>query len=240
MTEAQVADWLNGGWRNGGYVKTINGKQGIDVDGAYGFQCFDFINAFSIWLGMGKISGGYAYQIWNTALANGYTRVDQPKLGDIFVFDSLINGGAGHTGVVRSGIRDVFESVDQNWLNPSLTVGSPPATVVHTSRFLLGFLRSPNIIKENKKMTAPQLDTYIAETYNKIAARNPSDGEFAFHREQYGKQGDVWLLEMVKGFKGDEVAWKKYERNLKDADAKLQACMSESGSELKSGKYFVK
>lgn len=75
--------------------------------------------------------------------------------------------------------------------------------------------------RKTETMTAKEVDEMIASTYVAIAGRNPKDNEFVFHREQYAKQGDKWWLQMVQGFKGDDVAWKKYERNLIDAGKML-------------------
>lgn len=75
--------------------------------------------------------------------------------------------------------------------------------------------------KKEETMTAQQVDEMIAATYVAIAGRNPTDPEFVLHRQQYALQGDAWWLQMVEGFKGDDVAWKKYERNLIDAGNKL-------------------
>lgn len=71
--------------------------------------------------------------------------------------------------------------------------------------------------RKDETMTVKEIDEMIAATYVAIAGRNPADKEFVFHREQYARQGDAWWLQMVKGFRGDDIAWKKYERNLKDA-----------------------
>lgn len=73
------------------------------------------------------------------------------------------------------------------------------------------------IFRKTETMTAKEVDEMIASTYVAISGRNPSDKEFVFHREQYAKQGDKWWLLMVQGFKGDDIAWKMYERNLKEA-----------------------
>ncbi len=71
--------------------------------------------------------------------------------------------------------------------------------------------------RKTETMTAKEVDEMIAATYVAIKGENPPDSAFVFHREQYAKQGDRWWLQMVKGFKGDDIAWKKYERNLADA-----------------------
>lgn len=66
-------------------------------------------------------------------------------------------------------------------------------------------------------LTATEIDEFISQAYQKIAGRPPADKEFVFHRKNFASYGPVWALRMVEGFKGDDVAWKKYERNLKDA-----------------------
>jgi hypothetical protein len=74
-------------------------------------------------------------------------------------------------------------------------------------------------IKEHTmpSLNAAEIDEFISQTYQKIAGRPPASKEFDFHRNNFAVYGPVWALRMIEGFKGDDVAWKKYERNLQDA-----------------------
>jgi len=70
-------------------------------------------------------------------------------------------------------------------------------------------------------MNPGQVDEFISWSYNQIAAKAPTDAEFKFHRQQFSQQGDKWAVELVKGFKDDNVAWKKYKSQLDTANAAL-------------------
>ncbi len=149
MTIQDALAWVNGGWRSSPYARTIAGVgSGIDVDKSYGFQCFDWVDGYNAFLGNPLFYREGAADLWSTP-PPGFTRVADPRPGDIHVYGAPFgwNGKRylGHTGIVISGTRNSFTSVDQNWNNANLNVGSPPSGVVHSSNGLLGFLRSDNI-----------------------------------------------------------------------------------------------
>lgn len=134
-TEEQIIARLDGGWAKSKYCKTISGKKGIDTDGYYGFQCKDLVNDYSIWLGR-PFTAGNAEALWRVKQNSWWKRVAatlKPKIGDVFVMWYSSRGVEyGHTGVVRKVYADGhFLSLDQNWVNSSLSKGSPPAKVSH-------------------------------------------------------------------------------------------------------------
>lgn len=171
-------DYANGEWKSSPYFKSVlKDKQGnillnaagIDVDGYYGYQCFDWVNGYSVSLGQGKLSGEGAADIWETA-PQSFSREENPMPGDIHVYGEPYgyNGKRylGHTGIVTGGTRASFTSIDQNWNNANLTVGSPPTAVKHNSQGLIGFLRFKgadmeaeiNELQEQMKGVYSQLD----------------------------------------------------------------------------------
>lgn len=149
-TQQQALAWAAGGWNSSKYVKTINGRLGIDTDGYYGFQCKDFVNAYLDYVA-GWIPGGNAIDLLTCDLPEDVTRIMNsasfiPQPGDVFIFGKPYaldgNGNSlGHTGVITSANATNFQSVDQNWFNASLTVGSPPAAITHNYNGFLGVLR---------------------------------------------------------------------------------------------------
>jgi hypothetical protein len=70
-------------------------------------------------------------------------------------------------------------------------------------------------------MTDAQIDRTIAAAYMNIEGVKPTQDQWDLHRKQLREQGAAWVPEFLEGFKGDAVAWKKYERNLKDAGKML-------------------
>lgn len=140
MTLAVALGWINNGWRLSIYAKQKSNGLGIDVDGLYGFQCMDFVVAYSRFLGA-TFASGNAITLWTKPQA-GWTQVASPQPGDVFVKDYFSNGiNYGHTGCVQEVSPLGVYSVDQNWFYPSLTIGSPPARVFHPSGSVKGFLR---------------------------------------------------------------------------------------------------
>lgn len=94
--------------------------QSIDLDGAYGAQCFDFANFWSQKLGYGRFTGLKASGIYGQQPEN-YTWVANtpdgvPPMGAIVVWDDGINGTVGHVAVARAGSdTNVLRTDDQNW-----------------------------------------------------------------------------------------------------------------------------
>ncbi|MCL2676302.1 MAG: CHAP domain-containing protein [Streptococcaceae bacterium] len=112
VTQSQAISWL----------QSSNGKY-YDFDGAYGYQCVDFVRSYGKFLGQ-DFGGGisYAYQLANNNYAS-YTKYNgnaNIQAGDIVILSATPNNGnAGHTGVVvvveSTGKLTVAE---QNYLYP--------------------------------------------------------------------------------------------------------------------------
>lgn len=80
---------------------------------------------------------------------------------------------------------------------------------------------APWQLGKGDEMTTAEIDEFISVAYQKIKGAPPTDGEFDFHRKGFRDYGSSWAVKLVQGFKGDDVAWKKYERNLKECAAKV-------------------
>lgn len=145
MTIEQALSWINGGWQQSRFARQIPGLGlGIDVDGLFGFQCKDFSNGYADYIG-NPFTGGNAIALWNL-VQPGWHKVYEPEPGTVFVKDYYSDGvNYGHTGVVQEVVTNGFYSVDQNWFNSSLTVGSPPARVFHPNSSVKGYLKNDRI-----------------------------------------------------------------------------------------------
>ncbi|WP_308534175.1 G5 domain-containing protein [uncultured Peptoniphilus sp.] len=115
-------------------INLINGYigQGIDYDGAYGYQCVDLanryahdlfsINGFTL---LGRVSG--AYEIFNSSNGSYFTKIrneygnlnSYPLPGDIVIWNSNVGGGWGHVGICKSAdgntITLIQQDGSQNW-----------------------------------------------------------------------------------------------------------------------------
>ena len=111
-TQPQAVDWLN----------QQVGK-GLNFDGAYGQQCFDFFNYYYQFLtGNSPYNDGYgvpgAKDIWNVGtdkfdkIADSASLVPQP--GDVLIYGSTWGGGYGHVEVVISSDANGSNIVGQN------------------------------------------------------------------------------------------------------------------------------
>ncbi|EGO2800814.1 CHAP domain-containing protein [Enterococcus faecalis] len=130
------------------YVNSLIGKR-VDMDGVYGSQCMDLtvhvMNKFFHWWPIGD-----AIALTTQAIPAGFQRLRVYQATDIQAGDVMIWGlGAyaqyGHTAIaVENGRPDgTFVSVDQNWVNASLKVGSSAQPVKHTMDGVWGVIR-PN------------------------------------------------------------------------------------------------
>jgi lipopolysaccharide export LptBFGC system permease protein LptF len=100
----------------------------VNVDGAYGAQCYDLVMAYMKeawgidhnlicrWSGGVRDFAEHFSEMFDTSKfqyeANGATNL--PPQGAVFVF---ANNQWGHTGIVESANQDTFVSLDQNWGN---------------------------------------------------------------------------------------------------------------------------
>lgn len=106
------------------YKQQFLGKS-IDVDGAYGAQCFDNVMKYMTlcwgvpymimrWTGGVRDLGEHFSELFDTNLFqftyNSPTNI--PPQGAVFV---MTNGQFGHTGIIDSATSSSFISLDQNW-----------------------------------------------------------------------------------------------------------------------------
>ena len=97
--------------------------QAIDFDGAYGFQCFDLVNRFSVDNGYKQFTGLYASDIFGQQSGN-YSWVTNsptgiPPTNSVVVWNRNYGGGYGHTAIATgTGDTNWFESLDQNYGAP--------------------------------------------------------------------------------------------------------------------------
>lgn len=130
-------------------LSDLNNKIGlcIDMDNAYGCQCVDVAKYVCITYWGQNISGN-ANQLdelnrWpsGTQKINYYSGFI-PQPGDFFIFEGS-SYPFGHIGIVRSATSSGFVSLDQNWFNPSGTVGSPLSVVNHNYNNMICVMRLP-------------------------------------------------------------------------------------------------
>lgn len=143
-----------------GYVNGLVGKS-VDMDGSYGSQCMDLtvhvMNTFFHWWPTGN-----AIALCTQAIPEGFQRLRVYQATDIQAGDVLIWGLGvyaqyGHTAIAtENGKPDgTFISVDQNWVNASLVVGSPAQAVKHTMDGVWGVIR-PNYEVPQQAVNKPQ------------------------------------------------------------------------------------
>ena len=119
-TASQVAEWAK--WM-------ANNRRGVNIDGMYGFQCWDLPNyiferywGFRTWGNANAMArrSNYPNTSWKI-YANTSSFV--PKPGDVAVWTY---GWAGHTAiVVGPSDKKHFRCVDQNWY------GANPVSYTH-------------------------------------------------------------------------------------------------------------
>ncbi|MGZ9788917.1 glucosaminidase domain-containing protein [Staphylococcus hominis] len=126
-TASQVAEWAK--W-------LAKNSYGVDVDGRYGYQCWDLPNYI--------FNRYWGFRTWGNANAMAYrsqypnrtwkiyanTPSFIPKPGDIAVWTG---GTFGHTNVVVGpSTKNYFTAVDQNWSPVSAAYGSRALLVKHS------------------------------------------------------------------------------------------------------------
>ncbi|NUI83539.1 glucosaminidase domain-containing protein [Staphylococcus borealis] len=155
-TASQVAEWAK--W-------LAKNRKGVDVDGRYGFQCWDLPNYI--------FNRYWSFRTWGNA--NAMARRDNypstafkiyantpnfvPKPGDIAVWTA---GTYGHTNIVVGPCtKSYWYGVDQNWSPVSEYYGSRALLVKHSYSDGPGgvryFVRPP--YKSEPKKTTPPKDT---------------------------------------------------------------------------------
>ena len=141
------------------YVNGLVGK-GVDADGWYGTQCMDLtVDVMQRFFGWRPY--GNAIALVDQPLPAGFQRIrttssTQIKAGDVLVWGLGYYAQYGHTAIATEDGRadGTFVSVDQNWNNPSLEVGSPAAPIHHNMDGVFGVIRPP-YEAESKPAPAP-------------------------------------------------------------------------------------
>lgn len=130
------------------YVNGLVGK-GVDADGWYGTQCMDLtVDVMQRFFGWRPY--GNAIALVDQPLPAGFQRIrttssTQIKAGDVMIWGLGYYAQYGHTAIATEDGRadGTFVSVDQNWNNPSLEVGSPAAPIHHNMDGVFGVIRPP-------------------------------------------------------------------------------------------------
>lgn len=139
MTQAQALNWAH----------SIYKKGGTAYQNPYGKQCMALAVHYCVTLS-GFRPWGNAIAFASMALPADYTRIKnvastRPRKGDLVVWAYGSYSTYGHVGIVTDPDPDgnlmTFVSLDQNWYNASLTVGSPPSYVKHNYSGVWGFIR---------------------------------------------------------------------------------------------------
>ncbi len=164
------------------YLKSTVGRAQTDPRNPYGAQCMVGALKYSEFLGAPFSAYRNAADIWdNHEYIKNYDYIppgsNPPQPGDIAVFKRApSNGGLGH---ITNGIVSVedsyFTSVDQNWFNASLTVGSPGRYVRHSiDNTILGYLRPKQL--EGGDMST--VDRYELNSLSQAYFGYPASDEF--------------------------------------------------------------
>lgn len=128
------------------FVNRYNGSY-VDVDGAYGAQCWDLAARFTLDNGAGQVftgdgaaAGIYENYSWNGNAANFLRFVNSstdpssvPRPGDVIVWNRNLGGGYGHVAIV----------VAANWNQVTVFEQNPGSAHLRTTDYtnVLGWLR---------------------------------------------------------------------------------------------------
>lgn len=158
----------------------------------YGAQCVAMIAWQDQQIGgRTKIMPGYNAIDVYTKNPLGYPRKqpNEAQPGD-YHFMNYVAGGKnfGHTGVVIERTAVGIWSVDQNWNNPSLTVGSPAARIFHPLNQLVGLLRPPysNQGGDDMKMSPGTVENLYLSGWQRPATAQE-------HKDWDGKEMEVFF-----------------------------------------------
>ncbi|EAF9399123.1 glucosaminidase domain-containing protein [Staphylococcus epidermidis] len=161
-TASQVVDWAKWMAKN---------HKGVDIDGRYGFQCWDLPNYifqrywhFRTWGNANAMANRSQYPNRSWKIYRN-TSSFIPKPGDIAVWTY---GWAGHTAiVVGPSDKSHFKCVDQNWVGSNQWSGSRAAFVNHNYNGNGGniyFVRPPYKAEKNPPKPSGGSDTSSTTT----------------------------------------------------------------------------
>ncbi len=156
------------------WIQSSIGKQ-FDTDGKHGFQCKDYANAYSAFLGH-ELQPSNAAETWKITQDPFWQKVEfspglVPHPGDIVIWNAWKDNPYGHIAVVFDAESTKFRSVDQNWVSSDIKAGSPAAIVTHsyTSPQILGYLRPAFTIGTGQNTTIEQRAQAVINLNNEIS-----------------------------------------------------------------------
>ena len=209
------------------FIDLANKGDGVDNDGAYGFQCAD-VPCYGLRHWFGVTLWGNAYDLLESARSQGLKVVydaDYPKAGWFFVKSYVAGDGVnyGHTGLVIEDsdgltIKTVEQNVDGN--ADYLEVGGPARFREHAVEDILGYIVPPEEMEAGWKQDARghwyvhSDGSYPKDKFEKIDGNwYYFDGSGYLLSEQWKKHTDgnwYWFDhsgEMVTGWKKIVEKW---------------------------------
>lgn len=136
------------------FIDKANSGDGVDNDGAYGFQCAD-VPCYGLCHWYGVTLWGNAYDLLESARSQGLKVVydaDYPKAGWFFVKSYVAGDGVnyGHTGLVYEDsdgetIKTIEQNIDGNW--DYLEVGGPCRYNERSVSEIVGYIVPPEEVE---------------------------------------------------------------------------------------------
>ncbi len=136
------------------FIDKANAGDGVDNDGAYGFQCAD-VPCYGLRNWYGVTLWGNAYDLLEFARSQGLKVVydaDYPKAGWFFVKSFVAGDGVnyGHTGLVYEDsdgntIKTIEQNIDGNW--DYLEVGGPCRYNERSVSEIVGYIVPPEEVE---------------------------------------------------------------------------------------------
>lgn len=140
------------------FIDKANAVDGVDNDGAYGFQCAD-VPCYGLRHWYGVTLWGNAYDLLESARSQGLKVVydaDYPKAGWFFVKSYVAGDGVnyGHTGLVYEDsdgntIKTIEQNIDGNW--DYLEVGGPCRYNERSVSEIVGYIVPPEEVETGWK-----------------------------------------------------------------------------------------
>lgn len=175
------------------FIDKANAGDGVDNDGAYGFQCAD-VPCYGLRNWYGVTLWGNAYDLLESARSQGLKVVydaDYPKAGWFFVKSYVAGDGVnyGHTGLVYedsdgSTIKTIEQNIDGNW--DYLEVGGPCRYNERSVDEIVGYIVPPEEVETG----------WQQNQYGWWWVRE--DGSYP--TDKWEKINDVWYYFDDKGF----------------------------------------
>ncbi len=212
------------------FIDKANAGDGVDNDGAYGFQCAD-VPCYGLRHWYGVTLWGNAYDLLESARSQGLKVVydaEYPKAGWFFVKSYVAGDGVnyGHTGLVYEDsdgntIKTIEQNIDGNW--DYLEVGGPCRYNERSVSEIVGYIVPPEEVETG----------WQQNQYGWWWVRE--DGSYP--TDKWEKINDVWYYfgKMVTG-------WIKHKQTWYYLDRKDGAMVSNAfvQSADKTGWYYIK